>query len=87
MTLPEVKSQIYSTNCTKSAISREKRTNADRIREMSDKELTEWIYRIHLEAFKHGRNFDEAEKHEGPKFPNYIDWLEWLKQEATDEYP
>lgn len=74
MALPEVKPQIYSTNCTKSAISGEKRTNADRIRAMTDEELAEFLG--NTKAFC-CRDRDPTEEFTA-------EFKTWLKQEATD---
>ena len=48
-----------------------KKTNADRIRSMTDEELAEWI--VHKTE---GNGFDGYEE-------SVKAWLDWLKQEAS----
>lgn len=47
-------------------------TNADRIRQMSDKELAKFLY---IKTCEDGY----------PQFDNIPGWLNWLKQESTNE--
>ena len=81
MTLPEVKPQIYSTNCTKSAISGKKRTNADRIRTMTDEELATWLNCMQSNAYRCG---EFGRLNAAYPFDNKA-WLEWLKAESEGE--
>ena len=60
------------TVCIYNAIDKfEKKTNADRIREMSDEELAEWILKHDTITYCHGRLNTEQ-------------LLEWLKSEAKE---
>ena len=57
-----------------------KKTNADRIRSMTDEELTYWLVEVQLEMYKcviQGKI---------PKEYPFTDggWLEWLKQEVAE---
>ena len=55
-----------------------KRSNADRIRYMTDEELAEWI------AYRQGC-FERQDKR-CSKYGTCRDcWLEWLREEATDD--
>lgn len=63
----------------------DKQTNADRIRNMSDDELAEWIYNIFEfekdeEPYKSIYNLDT--EHEEEIHDSYGDLLEWLQSEA-----
>ena len=51
---------------------RPSKTNADRIRAMSDEELAGWIYGVEMTA----RLF-------GPRSKNM--WFDWMKEEAKDD--
>lgn len=53
-------------------------TNADRIRAMSDEELAEWFGKIQYDTAYYCAG--EYEQH----YPYPADWLDWLRQEATD---
>ena len=55
-----------------------KRTNADRIRAMTDEELAKWIADIYPDC-PPGYNCDSS------RVTDCCDcWLDWLKQEATE---
>jgi hypothetical protein len=55
-------------------------TNADRIRQMSDEELAEWLNIMQSNAWHRGI-FNAETKH----FPSTnAAWLDWLKQEVED---
>lgn len=51
-----------------------KPTNADRIRSMTNEELADWITGIHLLTKEVGSFGEVSDK-----------WLNWLKEEVTDE--
>ena len=51
------------------------KTNADRIRAMSDEELLHWLLRLQDDAIKRFANFE---------FPNYKSLADWLKQPAEE---
>lgn len=70
--------QFYSTNYTNTAIGGEKRTNADRIRSMTDEELATKLY---LFTCVHVFDSEVNCKRIGCKKC----WLNWLKQEAEGE--
>lgn len=53
-----------------------KKTNADRIRAMSDEELAEYLSTMQAHAFYHGMYHG--------KMSDETEWLEWLRQEATE---
>lgn len=64
---------------------KKRQTNADRIRNMSDDELAEWIYNIFEfekdeEPYKSIYNLDT--EHEEEIHDSYGDLLEWLQSEA-----
>ena len=56
---------------------RKPQTNADRIRAITDEELARMLMAIHWDE---SDVFDDVEILPS----NYSDWLDWLKQEATD---
>ena len=59
-------------NCIHNAMDNFKpKSNADRIREMSDEELAEWIFRHDVITYSHGRLNTEQ-------------LLEWLKSEVKE---
>ena len=63
-------------------------TNADRIRNMSDEKLAEWIYFMYEtescgEPFRSIYNFNTDEE-EGIH-DSYEDWLDWLQSDAEQE--
>jgi len=65
-----------------------RKTNADRIRNMSDKELAEWICFMYEtescgEPFRSIYNFNTDEE-EGIH-DSYEDWLDWLQSDAEQE--
>ena len=55
-------------------------TNADRIREMTDEELTDWYFDKFFPCVPYCSVFDECPEHDDCK----ICLLEWLKQEARE---
>ena len=62
-----------------------KKTNADKIRNMSDEELAEWItnmcdIEMHEEPFKSIYNIDTEQEEE--IHDSYGDLLKWLQSEA-----
>ena len=57
---------------------RKPRTNADRIRSMTDEELADKLEEIQLKTVKAYGNDDLLLKGELKKY-----WLDWLKEEAT----
>lgn len=93
--LAELNGSINSTcNCQRNSDSREnepccrcdsRQTNADRIRNMSDEELAEWITNIcdierHGKLYKSIYNLDTEEEEE--IHDSYGDLLDWLQSEA-----
>lgn len=54
-------------------------TNADRIRSMTDEELTDWYFDKFFPCVPYCSVFDECPEHDDCK----ICLLEWLKQEYT----
>lgn len=56
------------------------KTNADRIRSMTDEELSDKFEEIQLNTVKAYGNDDLLLKGELKKY-----WLDWLKQEVSDE--
>lgn len=76
--------QVQSREATVSAItgcsrfeSKDKQTNADRLRVMTNEELAEWIYKVQDEdALRKGNYLPPLSKSW---------WLDWLKQEVKCE--
>ena len=66
------KSEENCRGCFEGSNYRPKPTNADRIRSMTDKELAKYLY---VKTCEDGY----------PQFDNIPEWLNWLKQECTDE--
>lgn len=65
-----------------------KETNADRIRNMSDEELAEWLTNMcdierHKESYKSIYNLDTEQEEE--IHDSYGDLLEWLQSEAEQK--
>ena len=56
--------------------SKYKKTNADRIRSMTDEELAEWFGKIQYDTAYYFSGEDKQE------YPYPDGWLDWLKQEA-----
>jgi hypothetical protein len=73
MTKAEWKHQWVCHRCGRTKPISIKQTNADKIKQMSDKELAEWIagYVLNLTG--------------GSLKMSKQAWLDWLKQEASDE--
>lgn len=93
--LAELNGSINSTcNCQHNSNSREnepccrcdsRQTNADRIRNMSDEELAEWIHNMcdfekNEEPYKSIYNLDTEQEEE--IYDSYGDLLKWLQSEA-----
>lgn len=53
-------------------------TNADKIRQMTDEELANYLDSIHFQGILVGREEIKA------LHVNVFDWLEWLKEEVKD---
>lgn len=59
-----------------------KESNADRIRNMTDEELVEWICKLDIDC---DRCLIESKRYKACRVGNCEKaWLEWLKQECTD---
>ena len=54
------------------------KTNADRIRNMSDEELAEWLGKIQYDTAYYFAGEDTQ------KFPYPDGWLDWLKEEVEE---
>jgi hypothetical protein len=52
------------------------KTNADRIRAMTDEELAKWLARIEWDAYQHPRAMTE--------YSMRMAWLDWLKSPVED---
>lgn len=69
----------YTDFCVLGPCSQMKPSNADKIRQMSDEELAEFIERVTTEAisilgFGNGR-----------RTKTFFEWLDWLKQEVESD--
>lgn len=60
-------------------------TNADRIRSMTDEELAQWLDDISKACYDEGYTKETDEPQMSPYPCTASKWLNWLKQEATDE--
>lgn len=55
------------------------KSNADRVRSMSDEELAKWLNHMQGDAYNRGLLEDRIIGYPN----NYSTWLDWLKQDAT----
>ena len=74
-------SYYYSSELYK--LPEKKQTNADRIRQMSDEELANFIGFVAQDAFCYGRGMRDKMLIY-PQFGEYDTTIKWLKEEATE---
>ena len=61
-----------------------KKTNADRIRSMTDEELAKWLDDISKACYWEGYTKETDEPQMSPYSTSPAKWVKWLKQEASD---
>ena len=67
-----------NTRTVEKLIRKNKKTNADRIRSMTDEELAKWLNHMQGDAYNRGMLEDRIVGYPN----NYDTWLDWLRQEA-----
>ena len=61
-----------------------KRTNADRIRSMTDEELAEWLDNVCESAYDEGYTKETDEPLMSPYPSTASEWITWLRQESKE---
>lgn len=77
--------QLHQPNTVVGYVPPLKKTNADRIRAMTDKELAKWLDDVCKSAYDEGYTKETGDPLMSPYPSTASKWMDWLKEEASDE--